>query len=182
VDTVVFDKTGTLTLGTPNHRGWTLCRKQTLLSPRRLLAGSSHPLARALAQGARERLVLPADLSDVTEVPGYGVEGRWQGPARASGPRIMGGAETAATTAAYLVHGGARPRAFHLYRPPAPRRRRSRGRLQAAGREVWLISGDVPGAVSELAQRLGIANWRAEALPQEKAAQDEALTAQGGAC
>ena len=38
---------------------------------------------------------------------------------------------------------------------------------------------DVPGAVGELAARLGIEDWRAEALPEDKSAAIEALQAQG---
>jgi Cu2+-exporting ATPase len=42
--------------------------------------------------------------------------------------------------------------------------------LQDNNKDVHLISGDTPGAVAELAQRLGITHWIAEALPAEKAA------------
>jgi Cu2+-exporting ATPase len=42
-----------------------------------------------------------------------------------------------------------------------------------------LVSGDAEGAVRALAERLGIADWTAEALPQEKAATVARLSAQG---
>jgi len=51
--------------------------------------------------------------------------------------------------------------------------------LHRQGKQVWLISGDVPGAVQSLAQRLDIDRWQAEALPQDKAAQVAALQADG---
>lgn len=51
--------------------------------------------------------------------------------------------------------------------------------LKAQGKAIRLISGDVPGAVSALAERLGIQDWQAGALPAEKARAIEALNAQG---
>lgn len=51
--------------------------------------------------------------------------------------------------------------------------------LRAAGKEVILISGDTTAAVEDLAIRLGIRNWVAEALPEHKAERVAALTKQG---
>ncbi len=51
--------------------------------------------------------------------------------------------------------------------------------LAAQGKKVLLISGDAEGAVRDLAQRLGITNWTAGALPAEKAAAVARLSAQG---
>jgi Cu2+-exporting ATPase len=47
------------------------------------------------------------------------------------------------------------------------------------GKRVILISGDTTPAVEALAQRLGIPDWLAEALPADKAARVEALTGDG---
>jgi Cu2+-exporting ATPase len=51
--------------------------------------------------------------------------------------------------------------------------------LHAAGKEVLLISGDTTAAVEDLAHRLGIQKWLAEALPQDKAARVQSLSDQG---
>ena len=51
--------------------------------------------------------------------------------------------------------------------------------LQAAGKQVLLISGDATGAVEDLARRLGITRWVAEALPQDKAQRVQHLSDQG---
>jgi Cu2+-exporting ATPase len=51
--------------------------------------------------------------------------------------------------------------------------------LQKSGRQVILMSGDSTGAVEDLAGRLGIAQWLAEALPGDKAARIKALQDQG---
>lgn len=51
--------------------------------------------------------------------------------------------------------------------------------LLAQGMDVHLVSGDVPGAVSDLAYRLGITQWQAETLPAEKAAFVTGLVGRG---
>jgi Cu2+-exporting ATPase len=43
-----------------------------------LAQGSSHPLAQALAKGALGLGVRPAQVTEVREVPGHGIEGVWQ--------------------------------------------------------------------------------------------------------
>ena len=179
VDTVVFDKTGTLTLGAPEPVGLDQVPIDELAVAATLAAASSHPLAMALAQGARERLVLPVGLSDVTEVPGHGIEGRWGDLRVRLGRANWVGAQALPATAAYLSIQGRAPRAFTFTDRLRPGAAEAVAAFKAAGHEVWLISGDVPAAVGDLAARLGISHWRAEALPQEKAAQIEALTAEG---
>ncbi len=51
--------------------------------------------------------------------------------------------------------------------------------MQQAGLDVVMMSGDSPMAVEHLARQLGITDWHAEALPQDKAAAIAALSAQG---
>jgi Cu2+-exporting ATPase len=51
--------------------------------------------------------------------------------------------------------------------------------LKSQGMKVHLVSGDVPGAVEDLADRLGISNWQAEVLPDEKARFVNALKEEG---
>jgi len=51
--------------------------------------------------------------------------------------------------------------------------------LKASGHDVIMMSGDSTGAVEALAQRLGIAQWMAEALPGDKAARITQLQSEG---
>jgi hypothetical protein len=103
VDTVVFDKTGTLTLGTPeptnlnDHPAWVLGVAVALAR------ASSHPLAQALAASGG----LAADVTDLHEVPGYGIEGQWQGRRVRLGRAHWTGAEPLDATATYLSLDGA---------------------------------------------------------------------------
>ncbi len=168
VDTVIFDKTGTLTMGTPAPTNLDQHQGEASRVALALAEASSHPLATALARALRDRGVEPAPVEEITEQAGYGVEGMWQGTRVRLGRAPWVGAEARNVTAAYLAI-GEDTRAFTFadqLRSGAAEVVRA---LQEQGKSVRLISGDVPGAVRDLAARLGIPDWQAEALPQDKA-------------
>jgi Cu2+-exporting ATPase len=94
VDTVVFDKTGTLTLGTPEPVALADHPVDAVALAAALAAGSSHPLARALADGARAghrarrrdrhpRSPRPGDRRPASRAPASG----WAAPTGAGPPR-----------------------------------------------------------------------------------------------
>ena len=171
VDTVVFDKTGTLTLGAPEPQGDLGDDLPVALA---LARASSHPLAQALAR-------LPGEAAPVTglrEVPGYGVEGRLEGAVVRLGRAEWVGAESLAMTATYLAVGG-RTRALGFTDQIRPGAGAAIAGLRAQGMAVRLVSGDTEAAVRAFAERVGIADWVAGALPAEKAALVQDLTAKG---
>ncbi len=176
VDTVIFDKTGTLTLGAPEPTNLSALARDDMAVAVALAAASSHPLARSLAQAAD---VTPAAVDNLREVPGYGIEGQWQGQTVRLGRADWVGATPERVTAAYLRIGDAAPRALTFADRLRPGAEEAVAALIAQGMQVHLISGDVTGAVEDLAKRLGIAHWRAGSLPQEKAAAVAAMTAEG---
>jgi P-type Cu2+ transporter len=143
-----------------------------------LAVGSSHPLARALAEAAHAAGVEPATITDVTEVPGYGIEGIWRGARVRLGRAEWCGAEALPVTASYLsVAGDVLPFTFaDSLRPGAEVAVSS---LRGSGMRIVLLSGDAEGAVADLAARLGISDWAAGVLPAEKAARVAALSAEG---
>jgi P-type Cu2+ transporter len=179
VDTVVFDKTGTLTLGMPEPTNLGTHSAEELAVARALAGASSHPLALALTQGLTGMQVQPASVRDLREVPGYGVEGVWQGQTVRLGRAGWVGAAPLDVTATYLVIGTSAACAFSFADALRPGAAEVVAALMAQGKAVQLISGDVPGAVAALAGRLGIANWTAEALPAEKAQAVMAIAAAG---
>ncbi|HMS95418.1 MAG TPA: heavy metal translocating P-type ATPase, partial [Tabrizicola sp.] len=103
VDTVVFDKTGTLTLGMPEPQALEDHPADILAIAAALAAGSSHPLARALADGARALGVAPAEVTGILEVPGHGIQGQWQGRRVRLGRADWCGVAPLAATATYLA-------------------------------------------------------------------------------
>lgn len=179
VDTVVFDKTGTLTSGTPELTNLGDHSRADLEIALALAEASSHPLSAALTKAARDAGVKPASLKDVTEVPGYGTEGNWRGQRVRLGRAAWTGAEEGNQTAAWLSVGGQPPVTFLFTDSLRPGAAEAVQALRKAGKDVILISGDTQGAVQALAAKLGIENWVAQALPQDKAARVQELSDQG---
>ncbi|KFE33700.1 heavy metal translocating P-type ATPase [Thioclava atlantica] len=179
IDTVVFDKTGTLTMGAPHPQNLDDLDPEALSVAMALAEGSSHPLARALHEAAAGQGAQAAQLEDLREVPGYGIEGRWQGETVRLGRANWIGAEEGASTATHLRIGARPPVAITFADSLRPGAEEAVAGLRAQGKQVWLVSGDVEGAVAELAGRLDIGHMRAGVLPQEKAQLVADLTAQG---
>lgn len=170
VDTVIFDKTGTLTAGTPevtNLGAHTGVQQQLALA---LALGSAHPLSKSLTAALQSQGVEPAVVDNLQEVPGYGTEALWQGQRVRLGRGAWMGAPAQVETTAWLAIGSEDPVGYAF----ADRLRAGAAEavkaLQDAGKEVILLSGDSTGPVEELAARLGIKQWMAEALPADKAA------------
>lgn len=180
VDTVVFDKTGTLTAGTPQLENLDGFSRAELAIALALAEGSSHPLSRSLTAAARAAGIAPAEVTELQERPGFGTEGQYQGRTVRLGRAAWLGADQGSQTAAWLDTGdGTAPRGFLFHDALRPGAAEAVAQLHAAGKEVLLISGDTTAAVEDLAHRLGIQKWLAEALPQDKAARVQALSDQG---
>lgn len=179
VDTVVFDKTGTLTAGTPELTNLSDHDTTALQVALALAQGSSHPLSVSLTTAARAVGIVPAQISDLNEVPGYGTQAMWQGQVVRLGRAAWTGATPGADTAAWLAIGEAAPVAFTFTDRLRPGAADAVHGLMQQGMRVLLISGDTGPAVAALAKRLGITEWQAEALPAEKSAKITALQAEG---
>nr|WP_319947176.1 heavy metal translocating P-type ATPase [uncultured Shimia sp.] len=179
VDTVVFDKTGTLTAGTPELTNLGDFTRRELEIALALAAGSSHPLSQALVHAAQDAGIKPVQLGDLQEVPGYGTQGTLNGKLVRLGRAAWIGAQPLAQTSAFLSLEDGKSRAFTFKDTLRDGAEDAVKALQENGKDVLLISGDSAGAVEALADRLGISKWVAEALPQDKAARVQALSAEG---
>jgi Cu2+-exporting ATPase len=183
VDTVVFDKTGTLTAGTPELTNLTDRSASDVQIALALAEASAHPLAQSLSATARNAGFAAADISDLREVPGYGVEANWGGKrvrlGRGAWVDAPQGALSNALSVTWLAIEDERPVPFTFSDRLRDGAAEAVAELQAAGKEVLLMSGDTSGAVEALAERLSIQHWMAEALPADKAARIEHLTQQG---
>ena len=178
VDCVVFDKTGTLTLGTPTPHLPEDLGPDAGRVALALASASSHPLAVALADalGPKTR---PAHVTEIAEVPGFGVEGRWHGQRVRLGRADWVGATAIAQTATYLAIGADAPIAVPFDDRVRPGAVEVVNCLQESGKRVVLYSGDSEAAVAALAGRLGITDWAATMSPQDKATSVAALGASG---
>ncbi|MBP2232225.1 Cu2+-exporting ATPase [Azospirillum agricola] len=178
VDTVVFDKTGTLTEGRPVPQLDGIPEPELRLAA--ALAGASrHPLARALAAAVPGVPVA----AGVREIPGAGLAcDTADGEVRLGSRRFTGApldAEDGAGPEMWLARPGAEPRRFVFLDAPRPDAAAVVAALKARGLEIRLLSGDRRGAVASVAERLGIADWRAEQTPADKTAVLAELAGQG---
>lgn len=206
VNTVAFDKTGTLTAGRPTLTalvalpGADADERALLAVAAALQSGSAHPLARAVQDAAATQgVAVDAGVQELRAVDGRGMQGRladgieW---ALASlrwceelGLAIDGAVlqplqERGATISALLRLDPSGPRAMALLSfadEPKPEAAGAVARLRERGLRVVMISGDNRRAAQAMAARVGIApeDVRAEVLPGDKAAEVQALRAQG---
>lgn len=179
IDTVVFDKTGTLTSGAPELVNLGDHSRADVEVAMALAEASAHPLSVALVKGARDAGLKPAHVSKIVEVPGYGTEGEYRGRRVRLGRATWVGGEQGAETAAWLAVGSGAPVGFAFSDALRPGAAEAVEAFRSAGKDVILMSGDSQGAVRTLAEKLGIGNWVAEALPQDKAHRIGALSDQG---
>lgn len=170
VDTVVFDKTGTLTAGTPELVNLDAMSREDAALALALAEGSAHPLSRAIAQAVRAAGITPAFVDDLHEVPGFGTEARHEGVQVQLGRAAWVGARADEGTSAWLKRGDAVPVVFGFADRLRDGAEEAVQALKDAGKEVILMSGDSASAVRDMAERLGIGEYLAEALPGDKAA------------
>ncbi len=179
VDTVVFDKTGTLTLGVPDPTNLADHSPAVLAVAQAVAAGSSHPLARALVAALAGKVAAVA-VTELREVPGYGIEALVDGDRVRLGRAewVGGDVPLGDATVSCLSFGGA-VHVFSFADQIRPGAEAAIAALKSQGKAIHLISGDRSGPVADLAARLGIADWTANALPAEKLAAVRAMTDAG---
>ena len=179
VDTVIFDKTGTLTMGLPEPVDPDRLSRRDFEAALALAESSSHPLAKALAKAGRDRGLRAAPATDVAEVPGYGVEGKIRGERARLGRAAWVGADGVRETATYLRIGAAEPVAIRFADSIRPGAEQAISELRTSGKRLILLSGDAEAAVRAFADRLGLDEVIAEALPEDKAKVVAGLAAEG---
>jgi heavy metal translocating P-type ATPase len=177
VDAVVFDKTGTVTLGQLQVVGARpepgVDRNELATLASSLAGASNHPISRALARFADEKL----QLDDVKEAHGLGVVGRLEQETVALGRaelfHELGIAISAQPNHDGPIAGVARGNKFLgwmlLADEPRPEASEAIADLRELGlRRQVLLTGDRMPVARRIADVLGLTDVRAEALPAEK--------------
>ncbi|WP_447041975.1 heavy metal translocating P-type ATPase [Streptomyces sp. DSM 118878] len=194
VDTVVLDKTGTVTTGRMEledvYAAGDTDEKRLLRLTGALEHASEHPVARALAAGAADRLGLGAWELPVPErfenVAGLGVRGTVEGHEVLAGrERLLADAgvtglealapareraRTAGRTAVLVAWDGEARGVLTVADAVRETSARAVRELRALGLEPVLLTGDNKAVADAVAQRVGIAPDAvyAEVLPQDK--------------
>ncbi len=178
-DMVLLDKTGTLTLGRPVPQsldGLDATARAVALA---LAQASSHPLSRGLARSLNEAGAVPADVSDIAETPGIGMQGLWQGQKVTLGRHATGqdAAQDVGMSVTLTIGDGAAHVIVmeDVLRPDATA---ALGALRSLGMPQQIISGDGAAAVAKVAQALTL-SATATADPDAKLALIERLRAEG---
>lgn len=175
-DTFVFDKTGTLTTGklsVTDIISYGACKKEELLRYAASLEQySSHPLAKALMEAAGKESLVPAESSD--ELRGLGMSGLIEGHRIVLGRAsllIEQGIPVSEDVQAsiYIAIDGTLAGAFNLADTIRSDAAETVAGLHTLGiKKTVILSGDSEQAVSRTARALGIDEYRASLLPEEK--------------
>ncbi len=201
VDTVVLDKTGTVTTGVMSlvgvHPAAGVDEDDLLRLVGAVEDASEHPVARAIAEAARDRIgPLPA-VESFANREGLGVEGVVDGHALVVGrPRLLADwslalpdgleparaeAEGQGRTAVAAAWDGEVRGVLVVADTPKPTSRDAIAGLRALGLRPVLLTGDNERAATAVAAQVGIdaADVVAEVLPQDKVAAVARLQEQG---
>lgn len=172
---ICFDKTGTLTLGRPevsdvvSFPGFT--REDTLRIASSLEQGSSHVLSAAILRACEGLDVVPAQ--DVREETGQGLTGTQDGKTVRIGRPSFAGAEPlelpSSSSAVYVSQDSKPVGALILSDRLRNESRDVVSNLSDAGMQrITLLSGDREETVRQIAESVGIAEYRSECTPKSK--------------
>ena len=176
VDNIVFDKTGTLTRGEPVLAGEIPADQLAIAAG--LAQGSAHPLSKAILRAAEDRNVMPAPVIEVTEFPGEGVEGEFQGQTvRLGRARWLGAESVSGTMQTWLQVAGDDPLCLRFVDVPRSEASDVVRQLTDQGFAPAMLTGDGQDVAGPLAEQIGISSVLADVLPEQKVA---AIQQRGG--
>ncbi len=192
IDTLIFDKTGTLT-----HDGQRITRTWTasgvnlgdaLQLAAALARHSLHPLSRAVVRASEEAgAVWAAEAVDVHEEIGQGLQGQLGplgetyrlGSAAFCSPKDKGIPEEALVCQVHLCTEHTWLASWQLSEDVRPDAVQTVALLKDLGVHVWLLSGDRPEAVTQVAQEVGVTHALGACTPNDKLLHLQSAQAQG---
>jgi len=195
VDTVIFDKTGTLTqedfsLKHIATRSGVL-PEQALAWAAGLAHCSFHPVSRSLVRAYQHMACTPPDLENVQEFAGQGVQATWRENVQQTGAEItkelrLGSAAFCDVSPtqhdvlqAWLSDQDGWLATFEFAETPREEAVATLRALQNMGLRIRVLSGDGQASVTQLAQRLGVADAQGACSPEEKLRQVQLEQAKG---
>jgi P-type Cu+ transporter len=199
VDTIVFDKTGTLTEGKPKVVSIStvgnppaVSREDLLRFAASLERASEHPLGAAIVAKAKEENLSLSEPANFQSMPGQGVRGTVEGKSLAVGNMALmstvgafGSKEavfvggTAASTAIYVAVNGKYAGKVDVADPLKASSVNALRELKAQRIRLVMLTGDNQATAQEIAQILGITDFKAEVLPAQKAEIVKSLQSEG---
>ncbi len=188
IDTLIVDKTGTLTQGKPSLDNIlahdTHSEMQILEYAAALNAHSEHPLAKATLKAAREKGVLLQAVTNFEAITGKGVKGIIGNKTIYLGNRQLLNdyniciadsllqkalqIQNQGKTLSFLAVNETAIGAIVISDPIKLSSKSAVKTLQEKGINVVMLTGDNPQTATYVASEMGITNFKAECLPQDK--------------
>ena len=194
LDTIVLDKTGTVTTGQMSLVDVHPADDEVLRLAGALENASEHPVGRAIARGARERVGALPEVELFTAVDGLGVRGVVDGhtvlvgrPGMLDAPlpddlaAVADAAQARGRTVVAVAVDGAPRAVLAVSDTVKPTSREAVRRLRGLGLEPVLLTGDNSAVARAVADEVGIDTVIAEVLPADKVDVVARLQAQGKA-
>ncbi|MGW5441614.1 heavy metal translocating P-type ATPase [Nocardia asteroides] len=199
VDTVVLDKTGTVTTGKMSLLTIYAADGEDELQILRLAGAledsSEHPIAQAIAKGARDKVGALEPVQGFANVEGLGVHGVVGGRAVVVGRRrllaehaqslgadleqAMAAAESEGKTAVAVAWDGKARGVLVVADTMKPTSAEAITQLRALGLTPMLLTGDNAAAARAIGDEVGVEQVIAEVLPRDKVEVIKKLQAQG---
>jgi Cu+-exporting ATPase len=198
VDTLIVDKTGTLTEGKPQLTSVITLENgdesEILRLGASLERGSEHPLASAILSAAEKKGVQLSDASDFQSVTGKGIVGSVEGKRVALGnQRLLGDLRLSANnlqdmaeklrqdgqTVMFVVVEGAVAGLLGVADPVKPTTQEAIRMLHEDGMKIVMLTGDSRTTAEAVAKKLGIDEFKAEVMPEQKLEVVKRLQAEG---
>ncbi|MGH7675201.1 MAG: copper-translocating P-type ATPase [Gemmatimonadales bacterium] len=196
LDAIVFDKTGTLTEGRFGVTDVVALEGRSETDVLRLAAAlesrSEHPIAAGIVRAAKERGVRYAAADGVVAIPGKGAQGRVSGSeVKVVSPGFLREHGLAVTdarvtrlaeqgkTVVYVLEDGNAAGVIALADVIRPESRDALRRLHRMGIQAMMLTGDAAAVARWVAGELGLDDYFAEVLPDQKAAKIREVRSRG---
>ena len=198
VSAMILDKTGTITLGSPKVTDVLVASEydeQTVLQLAATLeSGSEHPLAQAIVESARERGIETTKVSNFNAIAGHGVEAKVDGKSLLFGNEkllrerqielgnfIEKAQELAAEakTPMYFAVNNELAAIIAVADPIKDDSVAAIKRLKDNGVRVVMLTGDNRATAKAVAEKVGVKEFFAEVLPEEKSKKVQELQMEG---
>lgn len=182
IDYTVFDKTGTLTSDRLTVFDIDLKHQGDAALVKALGKKSSHPASKAVVQHFKAEPDI--SIEDVREVPGFGLEGIFDGKRVRLGSykwisKITSFGDQASEAGIFFTREGQKPSRFSIHTEMRSDAKTTIGELKNLSFPIEILSGDHPETVANVAADLGIENYTAQAKPADKIARINTLKAEG---
>jgi Cu+-exporting ATPase len=196
VQTLVLDKTGTLTEGKPRLTSILVAgmeENEVLRLAASVERGSEHPLAAAVVAGAEERGIALARAENVRAIPGKGIAGGVEGKNVALGNLALlaelgvDGRELSARaedlrrggqTVLFVAVENRLAGSLGVSDPIKPTTPEAIRALHDDGVRIVMLTGDSRTTAQAVAKNLGVDDFQAEVLPEQKGEAVKRLQAQ----